>query len=253
MKSKLVHAAANTAMIAAILASQPAIASEWEYEGLHGTDHWGEIDPAFAACAAGSMQSPIDLGHANSAGNIAVSVDWYGGPLNIMNNGHTVQANFAGGSTMVSGDKTFRLMQVHFHTLSEHTLDGRHYPVEAHFVHASDTGELAVLGVLFTWGAHNAELQKLIDAAPAYHSEARQHGEVMFDPLQLLPTEAGEIPVYRYMGSLTTPPCTEGVNWHVARKALEVSQEQITALTAIMGNNARPVQPLNHRLLLASK
>ena len=248
MKSRFMHAS----VAAAILAGHPAYASEWEYDGLHGSEHWGEIDPAYTVCAAGAMQSPIDLGHANAAGHIAVSVDWYGGPLTILNNGHTVQANFSGGSTMVSAGKTFRLMQVHFHTNSEHTLNGRHYPVEAHFVHASDTGELAVLGVLFTWGAPNAELQKLIDAAPREHTDASQHAELMFDPVQLLPMEAEEISVYRYMGSLTTPPCTEGVNWHVARKPLEVSEEQIAALTAIMGNNSRPVQPLNHRLLLAS-
>ncbi|MEN7535806.1 carbonic anhydrase [Aurantiacibacter flavus] len=236
-----------------MVVSSPALASEWTYEGEHGAEHWGDLDPAFATCARGKMQSPVDLGEANTIGAVSVSASYHAAPLAILNNGHTVQANVPGGSTMQSGTKTFRLMQVHFHALSEHTLNRRHFPLEAHFVHASDTGELAVLGVLFTWGAVNAELQKLIDAAPRAESGPVEQADVVFDPAKLLPQGEPGISVYRYMGSLTTPPCTEGVNWHVAVKPVEASEAQMAQLRAIMHDNARPVQPLNGRLLVASR
>ena len=236
-----------------LVLSSAAMASGWAYEGEHGADHWGDLDPAFSTCARGTMQSPVDLGEANASGAVSVSTNWIAAPLAILNNGHTVQANLPGGSTMRSGAKTFRLMQVHFHTRSEHTLQRRHFPMEAHFVHASDTGELAVLGVMFTWGAHNAELQKLIDAAPRGVIGPIEHPEIVFDPTKLLPQGEPGITVYRYMGSLTTPPCTEGVNWHVAEKPVEASEAQLSQLRAIMHDNARPVQPLNGRLLVAAR
>ena len=235
-----------------MIMSSAAVASGWAYEGEHGAEHWGDLDPAFATCARGNMQSPVDLGEANTTGAVSVSTSYHAAPLAILNNGHTVQANLPGGSTMRSGSKTFRLMQVHFHAQSEHTLNRRHFPLEAHFVHASDTGELAVLGVVFTWGAYNAELQKLIDAAPQTEAVPVEHAEVIFDPAKLLPQGEPGISVYRYMGSLTTPPCTEGVNWHVAVKPVEASEAQMAQLRAIMHDNARPVQPLNGRLLVAS-
>ncbi|WP_137679659.1 carbonic anhydrase [Aurantiacibacter suaedae] len=230
-----------------------AWASEWAYEGEHGAARWGDLDPTFSICATGTMQSPVDLGEANTTGAVSVSTSYHAAPLTILNNGHTVQANVPGGSTMQSGTKTFRLMQMHFHALSEHTLNRRHFPLEAHFVHASDTGELAVLGVLFTWGAFNAELQKLIDAAPQAESGPIEQADVVFDPAKLLPHGEPGISVYRYMGSLTTPPCTEGVNWHVAAKPVEASEAQMAQLRAIMHDNARPAQPLNGRLLVASR
>ncbi|GAA0267739.1 carbonic anhydrase [Alteraurantiacibacter aestuarii] len=237
-----------SAALAGLVAGPAMAAAEWEYEGPHGADRWGQLSRDFELCERGIMQSPIDLGGANAMGEMALDIDWRAGPLTMLNNGHTVQANFAPGSSITSGGKLFNLLQVHFHTPSEHTVDGEHYPLTAHFVHASDAGELAVVGVMFEEGAANPELQKLVDAAPAQEREAMTVEGASFDPAALLPEDMG---IYRYMGSLTTPPCSEGVNWHVVAQPVSASSDQIAAMESIMGMNARPVQLLNGRLLVA--
>jgi carbonic anhydrase len=229
----------------------PALAASdgeaWGYSGKTGPEHWGELADEFATCKAGLMQSPVDLPGASVPGEIEVTVDWSPGPLSIQR-GKTIQANFAHGSYMTSSGKVFRLVQVHFHTPSEHTIDGDTLPLVAHFVHASHAGELAVLGVLFEEGDENDELQKLIDAAADAGAEARDVAGVTFDPAGLLPDD---MEVFRYMGSLTTPPCSEGVNWHVLEETMEAGAAQISAMEEFMGSNARPVQPLNGRLLIS--
>lgn len=248
MSYKFLTAAACVAMLAT-----PALATDWTYEGPTGADRWGHLDAAFEACERGIMQSPIDLGagNVNATGEVEVMVHWNPGPLTILNNGHTVQANFADGSHLMSGGKTFNLVQVHFHTPSEHAVDGERFPLTAHFVHASAEGELAVLGVMYVEGDAHSEMQKLVDAAPAQAAAAATVQGVTFDPAMLLPANDGEIAVYRYMGSLTTPPCSEGVNWHVVPEPVEVGAAQIAAMEGIMGMNARPLQLLNGRLLVA--
>ncbi|WAT18696.1 carbonic anhydrase family protein [Aurantiacibacter sp. MUD11] len=235
------------------LLAAPATATDWTYEGETGADRWGHLHTDFEMCERGIMQSPIDLGagNVNATGEVEVMVHWNAGPLTILNNGHTVQANFAEGSHLMSGGKTFNLVQVHFHTPSEHAVDGERFPLTAHFVHASDAGELAVLGVMYVEGDAHSEMQKLVDAAPAEAADAATVDGVTFDPAMLLPANDGEIEVYRYMGSLTTPPCSEGVNWHVVPEPVEVSAEQIAAMEGVMGMNARPLQLLNGRLLVA--
>ncbi len=220
----------------------------WAYEGEAGPARWGELSEDFKACKTGHMQSPIELGAADVEAKFAVRVAYKSGPLTILNNGHTVQANFAPGSTLSSGISRYKLLQVHFHTPSEEVVYGLAYPMVAHFVHADHAGNLAVLGVMFEEGAHNPELEKLVRAAPSKETEAAVVKGVTFDPAKLLPTN---LSVYRYEGSLTTPPCTEGVRWHVARQRVTASAAQIAALHSIMGDNARPVQPIYGRLLIA--
>lgn len=238
--------------VLAVLVATPAIAStQWKYEGPLGADRWGQLHSDFELCERGIMQSPVDLGNANAIGQVEVVTNWNASPLTILNNGHTVQVNFSEGSSMQSGEKTFDLVQMHFHTPSEHTIDGTAFPLTAHFVHANDAGELAVLGVMFVAGEPNTELQKLVEAAPPNTSEAMTVEGVDFNPNKLLPENDEDVEVYRYMGSLTTPPCSEGVNWHVVADPVSASTEQIAALEKIMGMNARPVQLLNGRLLVA--
>lgn len=243
MQSILAIASALTLSMAAATSHAP----HWGYEGEGAPDHWSKLSEDFTTCGAGRMQSPIDLQGINTRGAAIVSTSYQAGPLTIMNNGHTVQANFAKGSRLVSGGKEFGLVQVHFHTGSEHAVSGKRYPLEAHFVHADESGRLAVLGIFFEEGAENGELAKLIAAAPRNKADPQEVAGVRFDPNGLLP---GSLSVYRYMGSLTTPPCSEGVNWHVADTPLTASKAQIEALHTIMGDNARPVQPLNNRLLV---
>ena len=219
----------------------------WSYAGNDGPERWGELDETYEACKTGLRQSPIDLDQATAVGDLEVSVDYDPSPLVVLNKGKTIQADFAHGSYMTSGGKVFNLLQVHFHTPSEHTFSGKTYPLVAHFVHATDEGELGVLGVLYEPGDSNAELQKIIDAAPKAKSEPKSVTGVELDAAAMIPDE---LEVYRYMGSLTTPPCSEGVHWHVVEDAVEASSRQIRAMESIMGMNARPVLPLNGRLLV---
>ena len=225
-----------------------ALAADWSYEGATGPENWGDLSPEFEKCATGLMQSPIDLGEANARGEISVFTDYRPGPLRILNNGHTVQADFAPGSRLISGTQTFDLLQVHFHTPSEEELHGEQFPMVAHFVHADREGSLGVLGVLFEEGDENRELGKIVAAAPRRETAAANVAGVTIDPRAMVPDV---LDVYRFQGSLTTPPCTEGVDWHVAIQPMEASAEQLATLRGIIGNNARPVQPLNGRLVVA--
>ncbi len=222
--------------------------SAWTYSGESGPEHWGSLAAGFELCRSGLTQSPIELDQANATGDLKVSVDWAAGPLTVSNRGMTVQADFAEGSFMTSGGKVFELIQVHFHTPSEHTHRGRTYPLVAHFVHATDEGTLGVLGVLFEQGEANPELAKILDAVPSEASEPATISGVTLNPNGMLPDE---IEVWRYMGSLTTPPCSERVHWHVVEDTVTASRSQISAMEGLMGHNARPVQPLNNRLLVA--
>lgn len=236
---------------AGLLLSCAALAADdsanWSYEGNGGPQHWGGLSATYEACKSGLMQSPVELDQANAVGDLEVSVDYDASPLTVLNAGKTIQANFARGSYMTSGGKVFNLIQVHFHTPSEHTFSGKTYPLAAHFVHATDGGELGVLGIVYEEGESDSELQKIIDAAPPTKSDTRTIDGMELDPAAMLPDE---LEVFRYMGSLTTPPCSEGVNWHVAEDTVEASADQIRAMTALMGMNARPVLPLNGRLLV---
>lgn len=151
--------------------------------------------------------------------------------------------DFPAGFGMNSGGKTFNLIQVHFHTPSEHAMSGKRYPLVAHFVHATDAGELGVLGVMFEEGDANPALAEIVDGVGK-----GQGASVEFDINEMVPDD---LDVFRYMGSLTTPPCSEGVNWHVADEPMTASAEQIAAMEANLGPSARSIQPLGSRLLVA--
>lgn len=220
----------------------------WSYEDAGGPEAWGNLSEEFAACSKGHMQSPIDLGGAAIAPGFTVKASYRPGPLIILNNGHTVQVSVPAGSTLTSGISRYKLLQLHFHTPSEETVYGIHYPMVAHFVHVDYAGNLAVLAVLFEEGPPNPELAKIIKAAPRGEAPERTMEGISFDPSRLLPDN---LSVYRYEGSLTTPPCTEGVRWHVVRQRTTASAEQIASLHLIMGDNARPTQPLYGRVLVA--
>lgn len=244
MKKMVLALIALLGMPAAPLAASGA---HWTYEGHEGPEHWGELAPEFMQCRSGKMQSPIDLGLANATGHIDIWANYQEGPMAILNNGHTVQINFPSGSRLISGGREYELLQVHFHTPSEEAVNGKRYPMVAHFVHKSASGSLAVLGVFFEEGPANSELAKIVVAAPKKEREAFPVRATL-DPSGLLPSS---LDVWRYQGSLTTPPCSEGVNWHVAKATVTASPEQIAALHAILGDNARPLQPLNGRLLIS--
>ncbi len=218
----------------------------WSYEGQTGPDRWSEVSAEFAACEAGKEQSPIDLNE--SAFDVGIEdpeLHWAPSELTIIDNGHTVQANVAPGNTTMIDGVELDLIQFHFHRPSEHTMGTKAFPMELHFVHKNAEGSLAVIGVLLQIGEPNPSYDTLWSHQPGVGAEAKVEN---FDLSSLLPTSLRR---YTYSGSLTTPPCSEGVNWNVLSTPATLSQAQANAF-AYQGN-ARPVQGLGDRVVLADK
>ncbi len=237
--------ATSLAAASAVLLAVPAAAAEkdWSFGDGVTPERWSTINSAYALCDAGLNQSPIDLGQANARGNVELSGN-YGEANGTLKLGkQKVQVDFLEGMGMTSGGKPFGLVQVHFHTPSENAIDGKRFPLVAHFVHATAAGELGVLGVMFSEGAANPALQEIVDSLGQGAGAS-----VALDVAEMIP---GDLSVYRYMGSLTTPPCSEGVNWHVAKEVLTASPSQIAAFEKALGPSARSLQPLGSRLLVA--
>lgn len=233
-------------MISACCFAPAAFAEHWGYSGHEGPEHWGELDPKFGLCATGKTQSPIDIRSAVSAQLKPIGVNYTSSGREIVNNGHTVQVNFAVGSTIDLDGHEFALKQVHFHAPSENHIDGKSFPLEAHLVHADAEGNLAVIGVMYEEGAANAELAKAWRQMPTHESEKAEL-QAAVSPAALLPADQR---YYRFAGSLTTPPCTEGVSWIVMKRPMTASHEQIEQFAHTMHHpNNRPVQPINARLL----
>lgn len=241
--------------LAAVLACAHAddhASPHWDYAAL-GPTEWGELDPAFATCSTGDMQSPIDLRDAVAAPVGAVRADFSPVELrvvhhehiaDIVNTGHSVQVNYPDSDTLVVGGDRFALLQYHFHSPSEHHLEGRSYPAEVHFVHRAADGRLAVVGVLIEEGEANPAYAPVWDNLPAARGVEVHLEHVMVDVDALLPADHAS---YRYVGSLTTPPCSEGVSWIVMRTPVTLSSMQLRMLRAVLAGNSRPVQPINGR------
>jgi len=223
--------------------------AHWSYDGETGPDHWGALSAANAVCSAGSQQSPLDIAGAIKAEVPAISVGWKAAGLSIVNNGHSIQANMPTGSTLSRGDRTYELLQFHFHHPSEHLVAGRRWAMEVHFVHQSaDRRSLGVLGVFVASGAANPTFARLAAAFPAAVSkEAALDG---VDPKGLLPPS---LAYWSYEGSLTTPPCSEIVDWMVAMQPVEVDAADIARFAALYPMNARPVLADNRRFILSSR
>jgi carbonic anhydrase len=228
-------------------------APHWEYadEGEDGENSWGDIDPAYASCKDGREQSPIDLVNKDEVdiADIELAEETLS-PLALVNNGHTIQVNATSTGGMTIDGKTYKLAQFHFHAPSEHTFDGLYAPLELHLVHKSDDGNLAVLGILIKEGAENAALAPVFANIPAEKTEEPVEVEGSLDVMALFPENKT---TYRYNGSLTTPPCTEGVLWNVFVDTIEASREQIRAYTVVYSDTARQVQPLNERDYIKGK
>jgi carbonic anhydrase len=220
-------------------------APHWTYKGAGGPGQWGSMSPDFAACSQGKKQSPIDITDAFDYDLSEIEFNYAPSKLSIVNNGHTVQVNFGPGSTIKIGFRTYDLLQFHFHTPSEHTVGGKSFDGELHLVHRNSHGMLAVVGVFIKKGAANSAFDSVIANIPK-HGGDKKESSATVDPAKLLPKSRN---YYTYNGSLTTPPCTEGVRWLVLQEPVTMSKAQIDALESVMGHNSRPVQPLNMRLL----
>ena len=218
---------------------------DWSYEGDSAPEKWGKLDKRFQACSIGNEQSPIDLKGAIRAEIPRVSIAWRPQPYKVANNGHTIQLDATPGDSMMLGNQKYELKQFHFHAPSEHALEGERMAMEAHFVHAQASGRLAVVGILMRAGRKNAAFSSIMEVAPAMPGTVPAKGAI--DPNALVPTGKS---MFRYEGSLTTPPCSEIVDWNIFEQPIEVDEADIAAFKAIFPMNARPLQPMHRRFLL---
>ena len=220
-----------------------AHAVHWGYEGDNGPEHWGD---AFPVCGKGKKQSPLNIVGPFDKSKETLSVDYKEGPLKILNNGHTIQVNTEPGSTLTIGKESFDLLQFHFHRPSEEQVDGKNASMVAHFVHKSKEGKLAVIGVMLNEGKDSAAIKTLWANLPPKEGEEFLPSKVTFNPASMLPKEMA---FYNYEGSLTTPPCTEGVQFYILKAPVDISKQQLAKFPFKL--NARPVQALNGRKIAA--
>ena len=230
------HAAANTA-------------AHWSYQGAAGPQTWGGLKPEFTLCGNGQRQSPIDI-----RGGLAVDLDpvkfnYQASPFGVIDNGHTVQANVAQGNHIEIGGKRFELVQFHFHRPSEERIDGRQFEMSLHLVHKDGQGRVAVVAVLMDKGLPQPAVQKVWNNLPLEKGEELS-ARAPLELAELLPTDRR---YFTYMGSLTTPPCSEGVQWVVMRQPVSMSAEQIELFARMYPMNARPVQQVSGRRILQSE
>lgn len=221
-------------------------AVDWGYSGPRGPEHWGKLAPDFDVCSLGKNQSPIDLTAMIDADLEKISFAYEAGGYEITNDGHTIEVSYLPGSTTTVSGHTFELKQFHFHVPGENVIGGQSFPMEAHFVHADASGAKAVIAVLFGEGSPNAELQKAWDQMPDKKGEKHILKEKISADA-LMPASRD---YYRYNGSLTTPPCSEGVWWFVMKNTITASKEQVEKLLHVLHHpNNRPVQPVNARIV----
>ena len=223
-----------------------ALETPWSYRGENGPARWGELTEKFRLCAEGSAQSPIDITTATISDLAPIRFDYDDSPIYLVNNGHTIQFNYAKGSSLAVGGERFELIQFHFHSPSEHTLGGRAFPLEAHLVHKADNGKLVAVAVLFEEGDENALVARLWEHLPTYDGEMRVLHKMKVNVRSLLPPGRT---YFTYRGSLTIPPCTENVTWLVMSAPVAVSRAQVEQFRQIYANNVRPVMPLNGRVV----
>lgn len=222
-----------------------AASIHWTYEGEEGPAHWGSLSPDYVACSAGKSQSPVDLSNAAPQDVANPMFHYQATNVNIINNGHTIQVNYDAGSYMELDGARYDLTQFHFHTPSEHAVNGKLAEAEVHLVHASG-GKLAVVGVLIETGAHNPVFDSYWSNLPTTSGPV-QHLNAEVNAADVLPAVQA---TYLYAGSLTTPPCTEGVKWAVMVQPIQMSAAQLAAFTHLFDGNNRPLQPLNERTLI---
>lgn len=237
-----------------LVAGVPVEAQEFSYNGDTGPGFWSELDPAWGTCSGDSYdarQSPIDIAWAWPDRRLRpLNLALYDTTIDIFNNGHTIEQSYEGtGSNISFRGRTYDLQQFHFHTLSEHTIRGSHGVMEMHGVF-QDASDYVVVGVLFELGKHeNAFIQTLIDAGlPVKNGDATQSGT----PINFQAGLTNTRHYYSYSGSLTTPPCSETVDWVVLAQRAKMSPDQYSAFRDILGNNFRPLQATNGRVVRSS-
>ncbi|MFN8498853.1 MAG: carbonic anhydrase family protein [Anaerolineae bacterium] len=232
------------ALVPAAFADGPV---HWSYEGAEGPEYWGSLSKDFALCSTGKEQSPVNIPSSAAVNPADLKFDYKASPLEILNNGHTIEGEYHEGSTLTLDGVAYKLVQFHFHNPSEHEANGKLDAMELHLVHKNDNGDVAVVGVWIEPGAENKALAPVFGNLPKEQQDAKPVAGATVNAADFLPTTQT---YYRYSGSLTTPPCTQGVKWIMMSTPVTASAEQLAAYKAIMYPTNRPVQPLNGRQFL---
>lgn len=222
-----------------------ARADDWSYSGSNDPSHWGDLKAEYQLCSTGKEQSPVDVRSSSEPhkGETLPLDSWKPAAYEWLNNGHTLQAQAQEPTQALKLDgRDYQLLQFHFHARSEHALNGKYFPLEAHFVTRADGKDLAVVAVFFTPGKENPTLAKLLEKTPAVNEKI-----ALAEPLDIQPLFPADRDHFRLRGSLTTPPCTENVQWLLLRHEVEASPAQLEQLQKLLGDNYRPLQPSNDR------
>jgi carbonic anhydrase len=227
-----------------------AATATWSYSGSTGPEHWASENEAYALCGHGKSQSPVDIEKTTKQDLPPLEFDYNPTALRVTDTGRSMQVNYQPGSAVTVGGERYALIQFHFHRPSEEKLHGRAYSMVVHLVHRNDRGELAVVAVLLRSGKPNAFLQPIFDNFPPPESTESADAGQTLNVAELLPTNQG---YFRFEGSLTMPPCSEHVRWFVLKTPVEISPAQVQKFAARYPKNARPVQPLNGRVILETK
>jgi len=220
--------------------------NHWSYSGETGPENWAKLSPEFAACGIGFNQSPINITKTVAAELPTLQFNYESSSTVIVNNGHTLQINAGPNSWLYAGGEYFQLVQLHFHSPSEHQVNGEIFPAEGHFVHQNQSGALAVVSILFRVGKWNKDLARFGAAAPKDLHQPEPI-DLEFADLELFGNHES---YYRYNGSLTTPPCTEGVQWYVLKNPGHIAPEQAATFVTLIGEDTRGPQPINARIVL---
>jgi carbonic anhydrase len=226
--------------------------TQWTYEGAA---HWSDLDPDYAACNAGREQSPVDIQTTEKAELPALRFEYKNAPLKyLINNGHTIRVNYhdapGSGNFLIVGEKRYQLTQFHFHRPSEEYIHGKSYDMVVHFMHEASDGKVAGVAVVLKAGKSNFTIQQLWEHMPKTEGKEEDVAGVELNPAGLVPHDTA---YYTYMGSLTAPPCTEGVTWFVLKTPVDISAEEISAFAKLYPHDVRPPQPLNGRVVKESR
>ncbi len=217
--------------------------ADWNYDQ---PEQWSTLNQKYSACN-GLNQSPINIERTVKAELEPLKFSYNTMIHIIENKGHTVQVDFAQGGELQLDGETFVLKQFHLHSPSENLIKGKSYPLEIHFVHANTQGELAVVAMMFAQGTENPMLKRMWNRLPKKQSEK----VVLKTPQPVNEMLPKNLDYYRFSGSLTTPPCSEGVRWLILKEIQQASATQISEFSKLMGHpNNRPVQSLNGRVVL---
>jgi carbonic anhydrase len=218
----------------------------WAYEGEHGPEHWGGLSPDFIQCKVGVNQSPIDIIDTIEAELPAIVLDYTSNTTELTNNGHTAQVNVEPGNFLRVEGEVFELLQFHIHAPSEHWVNGEQSILEVHYVHRNSEGQLAVVAALHKEGDDDARLAPYIDVIPLEAGTSVPFVVSLSD----FPIVTWDKDYYHYNGSLTTPPCSEGVRWYVLKEQRSISQKRRDVFNRLIGDDARGPQPINARPVL---